>query len=146
MKLLQLARRHPGATIGLIVAVATSTYIIKTLVQAARPAPTSVRLVNATDAAAQVEALDVASQAVLAGALTLQAQPAGGAAPGWDSKPVLVAPGLRIDVQARLANPARQARCSLDPRPQGACVVRAEFKGSDALSCEYDCKAPLPPP
>lgn len=136
--------RTLGATLGLLAATIAVGFIVTRLVEASRPVPTAVRLVNTLTDPVTVQGLTLSTHSVLTGSLTLPARQGTQAAPEWDSKAVDVAPGLPLAVQLTLADPPRQAACELDPRPQGTCVVRATYQGSTALACDYDCKQAKP--
>lgn len=126
-----------GATIGLLVSAAACVFIVYRLVQASAPVPTSLKLVNSSGATVQVQTLQLVADDLLQAPLSLPAHDAAGT--GWESRPVLLAPGRPAQVAAWLSNPTLQAACELPPRPSGSCSVRAEFKGSAQLQCDYEC-------
>lgn len=136
-----LTPRHLGATAGLIAAATAVGFIVTRLVDASRPAPTVVRLINTLADPVAVKGLALSTHSVLTGSLTLPARQGSQAPPEWDAKAVAMAPGLPVAVQLTLADPPREAACTLDPRPQGHCIVRASYKGGAELACDYDCKA-----
>ena len=144
-----LRPRYRGATIGLVVAAIIFSVIVYRLVGAARPASTSVRLVNASVAAATVAAVQIAGQPLLAESLTLAptlapGTGAAGSASIWDSKPIELAPGLPFEVKIGLGERGQELSCNLEPRPQGVCLVQVVLEGTQALRCQYECKVPVP--
>lgn len=142
-----MSRRITGAWLGLLAAALASFYVIHGVIEAARPVPTSVRLVNATMVGVQVDRVVLGEGHVVAEKASLPAAPGASAPlPSFVSREIALAPGLKVDVAARLGEPPTTAWCTLEPRPQGACVVRAEFSGTAQLRCEYECLAVAPAP
>lgn len=126
-----------GAAIGLLVSAAVIGFILLKLHDAGRPAPTAVHLVNVSAAPVSVDAVELGvagegAQAVLRGPFALAAS-----APPLVSKPLPLPPGRPVAVALRGDS---AASCTLDPRPQGQCVVNAVYGGAGALQCDYDCK------
>jgi hypothetical protein len=141
-----MSPRNVGAALGLLAAAVTCTIVISRLVDAATPAATRLRLINETPAALVVEGLMLSGQPLSAAAVQLPAALNPAAAAEWESKPVLLAPGLAIEVSGRLAAQTPQSICKLEARPQGLCSIRARFKTGEAATCDYDCKAKAPAP
>jgi hypothetical protein len=135
-----LTPRTLGAGLGLIASASVCIVIVVKLVEAAHPAPTAVRLINATPDPVVLAAASLSQQAVLSGPLKLPARPPSGPDSEWESKPVELGPGLPVAVKLTFAEPQREATCGLEPRPQGACIVRASYSGKGDLDCQYECK------
>lgn len=142
-----MSRRVTGAWLGLLAAAAASFYVIHGVIQASRPVATAVRLVNTTAVGVQVDRVVLGEGHLVAEKVSLPAAAgaASAAAPSFVTREVALAPGLKVDVAARLGEPPVTAWCTLEPRPQGQCIVRAEFSGTAQLRCEYEC-ATVPTP
>lgn len=101
--------------------------------------PAGLKVLNATNTEARMTAVsvngkNVLAQVVLVPAGTAQMYSPEGHVPGaslWGGET------LSITIDAERTPIA--ARCVLPPRPEGVCLVKARYDGSDALACGYDC-------
>lgn len=132
--------RKRNATLGLLVGVALSLYLIVRLILAAAPAPTSIKLTNLGSALVTVTDLSIGGKGVLQERVTLHPASAGASAPESSSRVLDLAPGRPLEIRAHLTGPNPVAACSLTPRPQGVCFIRASFLANSELQCEYECK------
>ena len=138
--------RNLGAALGLIAAATTCYFIISRVYEAARPATTYVRLINASSTELVVEQLKLGDQSLSTSPLKLPGRVGAGLSPEWESKSIQLAPGLPQELKAITGARGRTASCSLEARPQGVCIVRATFESPEAMACQYDCKvAPVKP-
>ena len=138
--------RNLGATLGLLAAATTCYFIISRVYEAARPATTYVRLINASSTELVVEQLRLGDQSLSASPLKLPGRIGAGLPPEWESKSIQLAPGLPQELQAITGARGRAASCNLEARPQGVCAIRATFETPEAMACQYDCKvAPAKP-
>lgn len=137
---------YRGATIGLIVAVGVSTYLIYRLADAGRPAATTVRLVNGAASPANVKTVTLASRPLLKEPLSLPPPVAGNGPPAhWDSPPVDLPPGVPVELRLSLAAGGTEQACELEPRPQGVCVVQARLDADRVLRCGFECRVAVAP-
>ena len=127
--------------LGIVAAVATVGFVVFRLADAAGPVPTGIVLSSESAALVSVQSLQVEGQDVLpqgwAPSSVAEAEPG-------RSKPQAVA-GLRVgrpaSIKAVMAAPRSViAVCTLEPRPYGACIVRARFMSGTDLRCEFECK------
>jgi hypothetical protein len=99
---------YRGATIGLVAAAVACGLIIHRLIDAATPASTSVRVVNASGGVATLAGVRLGVHPLLAGQLSLPPSSQGSGPPSfWDSKSLDLAPGLPMEVKIC---PARWSR------------------------------------
>lgn len=143
-----MSPRHRNATLGLMVALSLSLYLIYRVIEASVPAPTTVQLVNASPAELRVDELRLKDQVVLSGPLRLPASGPATAGPPAEarSRSVELAAGLPLVLTVRLQGQATPLACELEPRPQGRCLIRARLTEASALQCSYDCGAGTPAP
>ena len=132
--------RKLGATLGLLAAATACYFIISRLYEAARPASTSVRLLNTSSAELVVEDLKLADQSLSTSPLRLPGRINAEPSPEWESKSIPLSPGLPQELKAITGARGRAASCNLEARPQGVCVIRVTFGSSEAMACEYECK------
>jgi hypothetical protein len=137
---LRMPTKHRNATLGLLVAASLSLYIVFRLVQASSPALTSVHLTNLGSHAVTVTHLQIRGESALNQNLNLPPATAGNLAPAAASDTVNIAAGLPLEVQARLAGSASPLTCTLAPRPQGVCIIRANITAASELLCNYECQ------
>lgn len=135
-----LTPRVIGAGLGLLAAAATSAFVIWHLAEAARPASTTLSLRNGTDREVQVAAAQMAGKAVAARGSRIPARSDSTGEGEWNSGSIDLEPGRAIAVRLSLVGTVTEAACTLEPRPLGQCAVRARFKGTADLHCDYDCK------
>lgn len=137
-----LTPRAIGAGLGLLAAAASCVFIIWRLIESAQPAPTTLQLFNATEQPVQVSAVQLSGQDVGTRGLTLSGKSPGGAEGAWSSTAVTLEPGRLVTVTLGAVGLRGMATCTLEPRPPGLCAVRARFKGTAELFCDYDCRVP----
>jgi len=137
---LRMPPKHRNATLGLLVAASLSLYLVFRLVQASSPAPTSVHLTNLGSRAVTVTNLQVRGESALNQNLSLPPASADTSAPAAVSNTVNIAAGLPLEVQARLGESPSPLTCTLTPRPQGVCIIRANITAALELQCTYECQ------
>ena len=130
---------NKNAKLGLLVAAALSLYLVFRLVQATAPTPISIQLLNLGPAPVTITALSVSGENVLHERIALQPTSAGASAAEGSSRALSLAIGrpTKIRVQMGTSDPA--ATCSMEPRPQGRCVIRADLRANADLQCRYEC-------
>lgn len=137
-----LTPRAIGAGLGLLATTVSCVFIIWRLIESAQPAPTTLQLFNVTEQPVQVAAVQLSGQEVGARGLTLSGRTPGGGEGAWSSAAVTLEPGRLVTVTLSAAGVRGMANCTLEPRPPGLCAVRARFKGTAELYCDYDCRIP----
>ncbi|MFT3816423.1 MAG: hypothetical protein QM750_02125 [Rubrivivax sp.] len=141
-----MSSRTRNALIGLLVGLGCAVFIVYRLVQAAAPASTSVHFTNHSPLAVRLQSLAIGDEPVLSATVPLAAAVAGQPPAPVESKSVRLSAGRPLAVSATLASGPVRLGCTLEPRPQGVCVIKAAFEGTAALQCEYACKPAGPPP
>ncbi len=131
--------RYLGAKLGLIAAAATTAFIVVKLVDASKPMPTAVRIVNVSGEPLVLDQLKLGPSAVSVDAVRIPGAASDGRPAEWTSQPVALSPGMRAEVTAKRRGSADLA-CAAEARPQGSCVVKLVFNGSAAPQCEFECK------
>jgi hypothetical protein len=140
-----ITRKHLGAKLGIVAAVATVGFIVFRLTDAAAPVATALELSSESAAPLSVLGLRVEGEDVLPEGWT---PGAGSRVPGNAYTPSRSL-SLRIGRPSRITAtlsvpPSTEASCTPEPRPHGSCVLKVRFMTPTDLRCEFECKTQQP--